>query len=166
MCEFTSRKSKKDAYRFFRNNGFRINVPISVLKSRFPYAFQPEQCPVCGCRLSAREMRPPGRATRCMCIYDYEQLIASSINESCFICGRPLPSRKIEKQLENPREIEHHMDDQDCRHLWTLLHNVVLNEFGIPSPRELTFQHRDRITQDRLLESPSNYKGRPIINLR
>jgi len=63
-----------------------------------------------------------------MCREDYERLIAGRIDNNCFVCGEQLENYKIQAQYRNPREVEHHIHEGECKTVWTVLHNVALGE--------------------------------------
>ena len=127
MCEFTDAVHKRAALQYFSAFPERLfNNPI--LLERFPFAFQQGKCPVCGAFLESHERRPQGRATRSMCSYDYQNLIANMVNDSCLICVGPLAESKVQNQYRQPREVAHHLHDGECTNLWTLIHNVSVSE--------------------------------------
>ena len=126
MCEFTDEVHKTQALSYFASFPDRLYNPLVL--ERFPYAFQRGRCPVCGRPLELSERRPPGRATRSMCSYDYHNLIASRIDDSCFVCGGTLAEVKVREQYRQPREVTHHLHEGECTNLWTLIHNVSVSE--------------------------------------
>jgi len=127
MCEFSDWSHKNKAFQDFRR-GVIHNGLIAAVNARFPYALMEGCCPKCGRYLEEWERRPQGRATRSMCKGDYECWISGRIDASCFVCGGRLENHKIQAQYQNPREVEHHIHDGDCRTVWTVLHNVALGE--------------------------------------
>jgi hypothetical protein len=62
----------------------------------------------------------------------------------------PLENHKIQAQYQNPREVEHHIHEGDCKTVWTVLHNVALGEpdmvraFG----RQTDIQPRARLERE------------------
>ena len=145
MCEFTRSNNKKRALDFFRSNQSKA-LNIHGLSERFPYALQEGRCPKCGRYLEDFERRPPGRATRSMCLGDYEYWVASRISYECFVCDRPLTDEKIEAQCRDNRELKHRLHDGACTHIWTIMHNVSVGEpdiachFGKKSKRIVTIE--------------------------
>lgn len=127
MCEYTDKEHRKKGLKFLRNNHPQ-NILNTHIKRRFPYSLRRGCCPVCGYHLSHLERWPPGRASRSMCVSCYEELIVNRINHNCFVCGRPLSNRKIKKQMNNPREIQFHIEDGYCENLWTIIHNIAVGE--------------------------------------
>ena len=145
MCEFTSSNNKRKALDFFRHNQF-ADMNIDGLSERFPYALQEGHCPKCGRYLEDFERRPPGRATRSMCLDDYEYWVAYKTSYECFVCDRPLPDEKIHAQRRDIRELKHRLHDGTCTHIWTIIHNVSVGEsdiachFGKKSKRIVTME--------------------------
>ena len=127
MCEFTSSNNKRRAMQFFRRNQIGAQ-DIHGLFGRFPYALQEGHCPKCGRYLEGFERRPDGRATRSMCLDDYEYWVAGRMSNYCFVCARSLPEEKIYDQRRNNREVKHHMHDGVCTYIWTVIHNVSVGE--------------------------------------
>jgi hypothetical protein len=162
MCEFTASKNQKKAIQYFHNTKATLN--LSDFMSIYPYAFQYQTCPVCGEHLTERQMRPSGRATRCMCVRCYDELVARRYNANCIVCAEPLPADKIREQLQNRREITRHMHEGECWSIWVMLHNTVLGE--IDAPASLGTQISDSV----LLPRPepqsvlvtNRYKNKPI----
>jgi len=127
MCEFSDWFHKNKAFQDFRA-GVIHRALLAVVLSRFPYALMEGRCPKCGRPLQDWERRPAGRATRSMCREDYEHWIAGRIDNNCFVCGEQLENYKILAQYQNPREVEHHIHEGECKTVWTVLHNVALGE--------------------------------------
>jgi hypothetical protein len=132
MCNPSSVENKVGAVKYIRNNGIGNRILIPDFMERFQHAFQPSRCPVDGVFLTKSQMRPSGRATRCMCYKDYKRLIVDQPKRHCFICSDPLPDSKIEEQLQNTREIRAHMHEGECWSWWTIVHNVVLGDRELP----------------------------------
>jgi len=149
MCEYTSRKNKRRALRFFKDNQ-AIEFNVHVLLHIFPFAFREGCCPKCGTYLETFERRPRGKATRSMCSDDYAWVV-NTINYECFVCHEFLPDRKIMVQHKNIRELKHHIHDGLCNHLWTIIHNVSVGEpdivrlSGQESKPNLIFSHSDHL---------------------
>jgi len=127
MCEFTSSNNKRKALDFFRHNQF-ADMNIHGLSERFPYALQEGHCPKCGRYLEGFERRPSGRATRSMCLDDYEYWVANRISYECLVCSGSLPDEKICAQCRDNRELKHQIHDGACTSVWTIIHNVSVGE--------------------------------------
>ena len=125
MCEFTM----IDINFLFQNELIRV-FPREVIQ-QFPFGLVPFRCSICGKPLLECQMKPPGRATRSLCEGCFEDYIANNISFSCFVCGNPLPHKKIENQYSEKREIRHYIEDGICFHRWVLIHCATLNEFDI-----------------------------------
>ncbi len=187
MCEFTDKKYIKKATDYF--TGKNINdIRHPLLMRRFPHAFEPAHCPVCGTYLSLHERRPFGRATRSMCAECYEILVTDGTSYSCFLCGRTLPEYKIRVQRHNIREIREHIHDEACLEYWTVIHNIAVNEPDatpdiklIPEHTQSGIPFEDFINQrqigDRIIDADhvkiprrnalqvpltNSYKGKPV----
>lgn len=145
MCEFTAKKIIKKASNYFTGKNMS-DLRHPLLMERFPHAFKPAHCPVCGKYLSNSERRPAGMATRSMCAECYERLVAKGISYDCFMCGNPLPNSKIRVQGENIREISEHIHDEHCINYWTVIHNVAVSEPG----RESIFTELPEHTQSNM----------------
>ncbi len=127
MCEFGEAHRKTASVNYFSSNPESM-IARGVI-GRFPYAFRPNCCPRCGKTLQSWEQRPQGRATRCMCIHDYNALVPNNVGSyECLVCGGSLPDHKVRAQHANPREISNHIHDDECMHLWALVHNVSIGE--------------------------------------
>jgi hypothetical protein len=127
MCEFSDWFHKNKAFQDFRA-GVIHSALLAAVNARFPHALKEGCCPKCGNYLQDWERRPAGRATRSMCREHYEHWIAGRVDANCFVCGMPLENNKIQAQYQNPREVEHHIHEGDCKTVWTVLHNVALGE--------------------------------------
>lgn len=154
MCEFTSSNKKTEAIRFFQKHGTHGYV-LPDFHNRFKLPIQAATCPICGRHLSEEDMRPPGRATRCMCVPCYEHLVPNNLKANCFLCKDPLPRSRVLNQIEERREIRFHMHNQPCEHLWTMVHNTVLGEYAIHRALGVP-------AQTPLVEQEHVYKGKPV----
>jgi hypothetical protein len=82
-------------------------------------------CRECGTPLSTKEMWPPGKASRDMCVPCYERKF-NRINYDCVECGESLPQEKIDAQRMNYREIHNHLcDKRSCEAIWSYKHVLV-----------------------------------------
>ncbi len=139
MCEFTDNQHKNATLNFIKNRSIVEVIPPNV-QNKFQYFLQPGQCPKCGKVLSHSERLPSGRATRSMCVECYDASIASHIDNNCFVCDMGLPDSKINAQIKEPREVQHHIHNGACTHAWTLMHNVAvkepetINQLALPPP--------------------------------
>ncbi len=149
MCEFSDWFHKNKAFHDFRG-GVVHTALLAAVNARFRFALMAGCCPKCGRPLQDWERRPAGRATRSMCRDDYDHWIAGKVDANCFLCGMPLENHKIQAQYQNPREVEHHIHEGDCKTVWTVLHNVALGEpdmvraFG----RQTDIQPRARLERE------------------
>ena len=162
MCIVDSTDNKKKALSFFQKRKYQTTLSLPHLEKRFPKAFLPGQCPVCGVSLSSTDMRPKGRASRCMCVSCYGKLIAEKINTDCFVCGDRLDHDKIKEQLDNPREIVEHIHDGECWSIWTIIHNIVLGERDVIETLSLPEPVKKHSFTNRLLGSMATYNGKPV----
>lgn len=160
MCEFTSIDNKTKALKMLYHKNINLNLPD--FKARFPKAFQFAKCPVCGTHLTNRQMKPSGRATRCMCVHDYKKLVADRINSGCIICHQPLPLDKIEEQVESRREIRAHMHEGSCVAVWTAIHNMVLGEFDVPAALGFPMSSLLQEKQWQPVRIGRTYRGKPV----
>jgi len=148
MCEFCEVNRKTASVKYFSSHPDSM-IARSVTQ-RFPNAFRPNRCPCCGKRLQPWEQRPQGRATRCMCIHEYNALVPNNVGScECLVCGGGLPDHKVRAQNSNQREISNHIYDGECMHLWTLIHNVSIGEPDVTA------------MFDAFLESPQSFAQLP-----
>ena len=148
MCEFCEVNRKTASVKYFSSHPDSM-IARSVTQ-RFPNAFRPNCCPRCGKRLQPWEQRPQGRATRCMCIHEYNALVPNNVGScECLVCGGGLPDHKVRAQNRDQREISNHIHDGECMHLWTLIHNVSIGEPDVTA------------MFDAYLESPQSYAQLP-----
>ena len=133
MCEFTEPGRLNSAMNHFARNP--NSGLIRYVQRRFPYAFRPGCCPVCGQFLEDWQRMPVGRATRSMCEGDYLNQIAYSMSGACFVCRRALPGDKLASIRRNSREVAHHIHDGECMHMWTLIHNFSVR------PPDMAYDH-------------------------
>ena len=157
MCEFCEVNRKTASVKYFSSHPDSM-IARSVTQ-RFPNAFRPNCCPCCGKRLQPWEQRPQGRATRCMCIHEYNALVPNNVGScECLVCGGGLPDHKVRAQNSNQREISNHIHDGECMHLWTLIHNVSIGEPDVTAmfaqPFTDSHAHYDHPDQTHFWEQP------------
>jgi len=158
MCEFCAQR-KNAAIKYFSSRP--DSVIAKTVTERFPYAFRKDSCPRCGRALQLREQRPQGKATRCMCTYDYEMSVPNNVgNYKCNVCGGGLPDHKVRAQYSNPREISNHIHDGECMHLWTLIHNVSIGEPDVTAMFNAYLKSSQSHDQ---LPSPKNWRPKKAV---
>ena len=159
MCEFSEAQRKAASVKYFSNHPDSM-IARSVTE-RFPNAFRPNCCPCCGKRLQPWEQRPPGGATRCMCVQEYNALVPNNVGSyECLVCGGSLPDQKVWAQSSNPREVSNHIHDGKCMLLWSLIHNISIGEPDVTAVFNAYLKNSQSYDQ---LPSPRNWMPKKAV---
>jgi hypothetical protein len=159
MCEFCEVNRKTASVKYFSSHPDSM-IARSVMEL-FPYAFRPNCCPRCGKKLQPWEQRPQGKATRCMCVDEYNAFVPNNVGSyECIICGGRLEGQKNRDQYSNPREISNHIHDGKCMHLWTIIHNVSIGEPDVTAMFDAYLERPQSYAQ---LPSPRNWMPKKTV---
>jgi len=96
-----------------------------------PIIAQPGKCLVPSCSTYlGREHISQGKY---LCDYHFSEITANGPRYNCVMCGRPLDQRKINLQIQRPRELQYAIHEGECLDYYNSLAGVVL---GIIPPAQ------------------------------
>ena len=127
MCNFSSNDNRQEEFKWMINQSQEVMRNPQTM-STFPNAYKKGHCPRCGKYLSHKERHPRGHCSRSMCWECYQQLILWNEDPYCIICQGQLPNSKIREIRSNPREVRAHIHEGACKHLYTVIHNVAVDD--------------------------------------